>query len=184
MLKLAPFIISYLLCCLPLYVLADTPTPATPSNAPLASIQTLPDTNRLFTSLTEQGILPLYRDLDKHVQNLVTQSEAFCEQTDRAHLQTLRSAWQDTLLAWQRTDALMFGPAIANQVDFHINFQPPKKLIINRLLRSDKAITPVAAGYWRHHNNIGSVILIATLKPYARQVQAARCLSVRGKHWI
>ena len=142
MFKLATVIMSCLLCCLPWYALADTPESAKPNEASLADAQTLPDTSRLFASITEQGILPLYRALDKKVQRLVTQSEAFCAQTDMAHLQALRSAWQDTLLAWQRTDALMFGPAIANQVDFHINFQPPKKLIINSLLRNDKAITP------------------------------------------
>ncbi len=94
-----------------------------------------------LVTVTDQVILPLYRDLETQAVKLVTSSKNFCQQPNNEQLQQLRQAWLNTMLAWQRTDSLMFGPAIEEQLDFHINFTPPKKLIIKQLLNSDQPIT-------------------------------------------
>lgn len=95
------------------------------------------------------GIQPLYRELAQRSQQLTQTSTEFCKTLNLAEFQKLREAWGETLLAWQRTDLLLFGPSIAEQLDFQINFSPPKKQIIKSLLDRDQPIsveTVAAAG--------------------------------------
>lgn len=94
--------------------------------------------------LISAGIQPLYRELEQASQQLTQNSEAFCKEPTLETLQQLREAWGNSMLAWQRTDTLLFGPATADQMDYHINFAPPKKQIVKGLLASDQALTPAS----------------------------------------
>ncbi|TXH69213.1 MAG: hypothetical protein E6Q83_10700 [Thiothrix sp.] len=91
--------------------------------------------------LITTGIRPLYRDLEQASQQLTQASTDFCQNSSLEQFQKLRDAWGTSMLAWQRTDSLLFGPATAEQMDFQINFAPPKKQIIKGLLASDKPIS-------------------------------------------
>ncbi len=59
-------------------------------------------------------------------------------------MQATRAGWGKTLLAWQRTDALLFGPAVEEQIDYFIYFNPPKKKVITALLNATTPITAAA----------------------------------------
>ena len=98
----------------------------------------------LIQQLVTVGIQPLYRDLQQRSQQLTQTSTEFCSTPSLENFQKLRDAWGETLLAWQRTDLLLFGPAIAEQLDFQINFAPPKKQIIKNLLASDQPLSQEA----------------------------------------
>ena len=87
------------------------------------------------------GIQPLYRDLEQTSQQLTQASQTFCNTLSLEDFEKVRSAWGASMLAWQRTDSLLFGPAIADQVDFNINFSPPKKQILKNLLNQTTLIT-------------------------------------------
>ncbi len=142
---LAIFVTCWFSIYTPLTI-ADTTTADTIVTAnETASVQNptaapLPDADQLLAQLLEGGIRPLYRELDASVATLVQLSETFCHAPNETNLIKLRQSWGNALLAWLRTDALLFGPAIENQMDFHINFNPPKKIIINQLLN---ATTPL-----------------------------------------
>ncbi|UJS22630.1 imelysin family protein [Thiothrix winogradskyi] len=124
-------------CCLlllPSLLFAATPNvaPATP----------LPDADKLLVQIVDGAIIPLYRELQVTANTLAQRSTAFCSAPTAESFKVLREGWGETLLAWHRTDALMFGPAIADQIDFTINFTPPKKMIISRLLTDEIPLTP------------------------------------------
>ncbi|OQX03306.1 MAG: hypothetical protein BWK73_39915, partial [Thiothrix lacustris] len=116
-------------CCLlllPSLLFAATPSvsPATP----------LPDADKLLVQVVDGAIIPLYRELDVTANTLTQRSKTFCSEPSTESFKVLREGWGETLLAWHRTDALMFGPAIDDQIDFKVNFNPPKKAVINGLL--------------------------------------------------
>ncbi|MFZ1341956.1 imelysin family protein [Thiothrix eikelboomii] len=140
-------------------VLADNTQAITQTSTQTTTVSTsqvaTPTTNQpardaaLIQQLVTAGIQPLYRELQQQSQQLTQTSTEFCSTPTLENFQKLRTAWGETLLAWQRTDLLLFGPAIAEQLDFQINFAPPKKQIIKNLLASDQAISQadiVAAG--------------------------------------
>lgn len=110
----------------------DAIAPATP----------LPNADKLLAAVVDGAIIPLYRELQVTANTLVQRSSAFCSAPTPESFKVLREGWGETLLAWHRTDALMFGPAIEDQIDFTINFNPPKKLIISRLLTDNTPLTP------------------------------------------
>lgn len=94
-----------------------------------------------INQLVTAGIQPLYRKLEQQSQALTQASTEFCKTHSLENFQKLREAWGATMLAWQRTDTLLFGPATIEQLDFQINFAPPKKQIIKRLLDHDQLVT-------------------------------------------
>ena len=128
------------LCLLPGLALADT----APAPAPTASSPAVPltDVEPLLGKLVDNAIRPLYRELEVTGNTLAQRSQTFCAEPTAEHFQVLRDGWGETLLAWQRTDALLFGPAVEDQIDFHINFNPPKKSVINGLLNGTEELTP------------------------------------------
>lgn len=127
---------------------ADTttakPTATTPPAAASATAKPLADADKLLAQLVDGGIRPLYRELDVSANTLMQRSQTFCGTPNAENFKILRQGWGETLLAWQRTDALLFGPAVENQIDFQINFNPPKKIIINQLLNATTALDVAA----------------------------------------
>lgn len=131
--------IQFLLCLLlPATLLAEEAAqPGLPAPEPIVAPGTaLPETEKLLGGLVDGAIIPLYTELEATGKILPEKSRAFCADVTAETFAAVRDAWGETLLAWERTDALLFGPAIEEQVDFAINFSPPKKLVINRLLTS------------------------------------------------
>lgn len=121
--------------------LADTSSvSSTPSASNATTLSTAKD-EAFIQQLITVGIQPLYRELEQASQQLTQTSTEFCKDGSLNNLSTLREAWGTTMLAWQRTDSLLFGPATAEQLDFQINFAPPKKQIIKGLLASNKPLT-------------------------------------------
>lgn len=123
------------LSLLPMLAMAETapePSPAVP----------LTDAGQLLGKLVDNGIRPLYRELDAAGKQLEASSKTFCTDSNADNFKATRNAWGETLLAWQRTDALLFGPAVEEQIDFQVNFNPPKKSVINGLLKGTAELTP------------------------------------------
>lgn len=125
--------IFFCLLLFPITLFAATTTvaPASP----------LPDADKLLVQVVDGAIIPLYRELDVTANTLTQRSKTFCSEPTTESFKVLREGWGETLLAWHRTDALMFGPAIDDQIDFKVNFNPPKKAVINGLLNDSAPLT-------------------------------------------
>lgn len=141
-LMLNKLLIALLLLPAPLLAEEAATPPPTQETAGVAPGSPLPDADKLLANLVDGAIIPLYRELDAAAAALEQASQQFCATPDAAGFQRVRAAWGETLLAWSRTDALLFGPAVEDQIDFHIHFNPPKKAVINRLLEGDQPLTP------------------------------------------
>ncbi|WGZ93411.1 MAG: imelysin family protein [Candidatus Thiothrix putei] len=107
----------------------------------IAPATPIPDVDKLLVHVVDGAIIPLYRELDVTANTLTQRSKTFCSEPNAENFKVLREGWGETLLAWHRTDALMFGPAIEDQIDFKVNFNPPKKAVINGLLNATSPLT-------------------------------------------
>lgn len=130
-----------LLCCWLSVQVASADSIQASASTTTATVAPAAKDEALIQQLVSAGIQPLYRELEQRSQQLTQSSTEFCKDSSLANFQQLREAWGEAMLAWQRTDSLLFGPATAEQMDFQINFTPPKKQIIKGLLDSDKALT-------------------------------------------
>lgn len=98
-------------------------------------------TRALLKQIAEQAILPMYVGFSQASKQQVEQAEALCAKPTAENVAAMRTAWSDALSAWQQTDALLFGPAIEEQIDFGIYFLPAKKSIIKGVLKAQDRIT-------------------------------------------
>lgn len=74
----------------------------------------------LLKQAVTQAILPLYDELDKQAQRLQQATQKFCASPNKEGLNMVESSWRKTLSGWEQSSALLFGPAIENQIDFTI----------------------------------------------------------------
>jgi len=96
---------------------------------------------RLLKKLALQTIVPLYQQFYEHTALLNNNISSFCLTPNQQYFNQVRNSWAQTVSAWLRADALLFGPAIEEQLDFFIYFYPAKKRIINKLLNGQETIT-------------------------------------------
>lgn len=123
-------------------VSAETDTPSAPEQLSLPNTSIADDDIRtLLKTMTHNAILPIVEQLDKQGKAFAETSRTFCSQPNKAGFQQVRQQWANTLAAWQTMDALLFGPAVEEQIDFTLYFQPAKKRIIKKVLKSEEAIT-------------------------------------------
>lgn len=95
----------------------------------------------LLQRISQQAILPMYKQADEQATALHRQVIAFCNNTDLANLTATRKQWADAINAWQVTEVALFGPALSQQRDLHIYFRPVKKRVIKKLLTQDNDIS-------------------------------------------
>ena len=95
----------------------------------------------LLKQLALQTIVPMYQQFYDQTASLNIKISSFCLAPNQQYFNQVRNSWALTLSAWLQTDALLFGPAIEEQLDFSIYFYPAKKSIINKLLKSQEIIT-------------------------------------------
>lgn len=97
------------------------------------------ESRSLLKQITQQSILPIFRELDENAQSLVTTTRQFCAEPDAAGLSSIRQSWSETLSSWQQSSPLLFGPATEESIDFAVYFHPVKKGVINGMLAKIKA---------------------------------------------
>lgn len=105
------------------------------------------DSQALLSQTANQVIVPLYREFNEQSQTLVTQTQAFCadsEQTAQA-LANVQQQWRETMAAWARVQPIRFGPVDQGNWRWKIQFWPDRKDItrkkVEALIASDDELT-------------------------------------------
>ena len=106
----------------------------------ISKVELATQQRELLNKLTFTTIIPLYQQFINQTAKLAEQSHQFCSKPDLLRLTAVKKHWGETLSAWMRTEMLLFGPAIEEQLDFTIYFYPAKKNVINKLLQSETPI--------------------------------------------
>lgn len=95
----------------------------------------------LVAPITNNVILPLYKEADRQAQLLNMSTLAFCQQPSSESLSAIRYQWSQALSAWQASEVALFGPGLEKQRDLHIYFRPVKKRVIKQLWAKQEPIT-------------------------------------------
>ncbi|MEM9490006.1 MAG: imelysin family protein [Myxococcota bacterium] len=73
------------------------------------------DRAAMLSNIGENVLLPVYRDFDSKADELAGAVTAYCEALgdadEQSTLDTARTAWSQTMSAWQQAEMMLFGPA-------------------------------------------------------------------------
>ncbi len=132
-------------CMMPV-VWADTPTEAKSAVKTAATTEAIARMDdeaarNFLVTVTEQAILPVYRQLDDNAARLAATAKQFCTKPEAAGLEKTRADWAATLSSWEQSALYLFGPAVEDEIDFTIYFRPVKKAVIKGLLSADTVVT-------------------------------------------
>jgi predicted lipoprotein len=95
------------------------------------------DRRTLLTSISQNSMLPIFKELSLASETLLNHTESFCKVKTKSSLKTVRDSWADTANAWQQADSLLFGPSVDDNIDFTVYFLPIKKANIKILLKKE-----------------------------------------------
>jgi len=117
-------------------VFAET-SEETPKKLSIAEFDKDQDQGLLLKAISEQAMLPMFKEVKASSQTLLTKTSAFCGEQSQTSFIDLLNAWEEASVSWQQVDSLLFGPSVDDNIDFTVYFLPIKKGIIKRLLQSD-----------------------------------------------
>lgn len=120
-------------------------TPATPEEPVSTEITVDEGFVQYLTDLSTNVIIPSYTELNTEAQTLVDGSQTFCSLTSASQtdLDTLRSQWAATNLAWQSIQWVGVGGIASgiNPIDFRLQFFPDTSGVVTRAV-DDLLIDP------------------------------------------
>ncbi len=104
-----------------------------------------PTEPKLLADTANQVMSPLYAELNSQTQQLLQQSQAFCQAPSEQTQQQLQQQWRDTMNAWARVQPIGFGPVETGNLRWKIQFWPDRKDLTSKkteaLIRSDETLT-------------------------------------------
>src|SRR5262245_6698034 len=98
----------------------------------------------MLESIGKGVLVPGYAQLAARAAELSTAADALTSNPNPRSLARAQDAWKQTLLAWRRTQAYAHGPAEDLGVYPRIQFWPPRRSSMDRVLRADR---PIDAAY-------------------------------------
>lgn len=90
----------------------------------------------VLKSVTDVVILPVIRDFDNRVAELLTAVKAFKAQKTEQTLVEARDAWKRARAPWEVCEAFLFGPAKNQQIDPAVDSWPLDEITLDSMLRS------------------------------------------------
>lgn len=125
----------------------------------------------MLESIGRSVLAPAYTQLAARAADLSTAADALTSGPTAKSLDRAQDAWRQTLLAWRRTQSYAHGPAEDLGIYPRIQFWPPRRPSIDRVLHADR---PIDAGYLQElgANSVGLSTLELLLFDPARDTAA------------
>ena len=86
-------------------------------------------------AIVQQHVLPAYESLVQASEKLIEKSEALCDTADARSLESLRSAFHQTVDAWALIQHLRSGPIMLFDYYYRYQLWPDKHNVVGRQLR-------------------------------------------------
>ncbi|WP_432697111.1 imelysin family protein [Marinobacterium sp. YM272] len=102
------------------------------SNATAADVSWA-DYNR---ETVQDDIIPAYGRFAQTTRTLDSATDTLCQSPDAAHLEQVRNAYRESMLAWQGISQVQFGPVQFLMRNYSIQYWPDRKSIGRRQLQS------------------------------------------------
>lgn len=99
----------------------------------LTSCSKLTPEQVFLESANNQLIRPYYLDLTAETKKLSVSVEQHCRNEE--HSETLKNQWRNTMVAWQKAQAIKFGPLREHNLAWEYQFWPDKKNLVAKKLK-------------------------------------------------
>ncbi len=136
-----------------------------------------PEQARVLGRVAEDAILPAMRDADARAQALARAAAAYCTEPGPEALDAARAAWREAFLAWRRTGATGFGPALNLRIARTIDAWPARPKLIEQALTEGTAARDAGAAA---RGFPGLEALLFEPQAAARLAEARRCAYFAG----
>ena len=95
----------------------------------------------VLVSLTDDVIVPRYREASERMDTLRLSLTDLCEQPNQARLDVARTAWRDARAPWLRSQAVWFGPIMDRRSRSFVDWSPVEPERIETTLSKRDSIT-------------------------------------------
>lgn len=95
----------------------------------------------------EKTIVPTYKEMTDGAKELVAAVKAFKETKSQEDLDKACAAWKKTRLAWERSEAFLFGPAKSKNLDPALDSWPLDKTQLDGILKGSVSIDKIQLAY-------------------------------------
>jgi uncharacterized iron-regulated protein len=110
------------------------------------------DFSSIITGYTNKTIIPTYKDMKIHAIEMYEAAKTFKATKKQADLNKVCEAWKRTRIAWESSEAFLFGPADSENLDPALDSWPLDKTQLDGILKGNDAIdkiqlTDVTSGF-------------------------------------
>ena len=85
------------------------------------------DWTAINIAVTDELIVPAYQQLESQSVELMVATETFCADVSSLNLDTLKSTYQQSMLAWQAIQHIQFGPITYFNWNYRIQYWPDER---------------------------------------------------------
>ncbi len=129
------------------------------NNVPIVNQENTARYTNVLTDLSHDVITETYRDLYTSASTLKTAADAFAI-GDQTQLESVKTAWRQTRVHWEQSEAFNYGPADANGADAMIDTWPIDTDAMLELLENPE---PITADTLQANNEVRGLHLIERL---------------------
>lgn len=100
------------------------------------------DFSKIISDYTDNVVVATYSDLMTQSALLKTACSAFIADSTQTNLENAAAAWKNTRVAWESSEAFLFGPVSFLSIDPSIDTWPLDESQLKSVLQSDFELTP------------------------------------------
>ena len=116
---------------LPLAAAKPAPIVAVLLLATAACLGGTPADKEVLIALTDEVVVPAYRQLAEDSAELDSKAAALCSSPSEAALEDTRRAWQSARASWLQTSAMSFGPVMDRRSESLLDWSPTDTVAID-----------------------------------------------------
>ena len=94
----------------------------------------------VIDNLTDNIIVPTYRDLDSEAADLLTAIDQFIANQNETNLEAMRAAWRDVRKPWEQSEGFLFGPVSDKEIDPKIDSWPLNATDLDEILAGEATL--------------------------------------------
>jgi putative iron-regulated protein len=104
------------------------------------TITTQVDYSGLLTNITNEVIVPTYRDLYLATQSLVVALQTLEQNPTAINLEAARQAWRNTRMPWEQSEGFLFGPVEQQGIDPSLDSWPVNQPDLDNVLSGSQTL--------------------------------------------
>jgi putative iron-regulated protein len=105
-------------------------------------VQTKVSETIVLSDFTNNVVIPTYQQLVTKSNKLQQATTVFVQNPNDNNLKAVQSAWKDTRVPWEQSEAFAFGPAESSGYDGNLDDWPVNHTDLSALIKSNEKLNP------------------------------------------